>query len=142
MPPGVSLIDAIGGPLPWFRIAEDEKTVRAGTPVETFYNDITDKETLNALVSSLGVHSYQAFFSKNEYAPWLDVPSTYIVCTLDEAIPEANQRGMVTSAKQFIGEQGGKFDMQEVTIEASHSPFVSKPEELGDAVRKIAGEKV
>lgn len=134
-------MDALGGqPLPWFRVAADEKSVKAGTPVETFYNDITDKATLDSLVASLGVHSYQAFFSKNQYTPWMDGPSTYIVCTLDEAIPEASQRGMIAGANQAVSDQGGKFNVQEITLKASHSPFVSVPEELGDAVRRIAGE--
>lgn len=136
-------MDALGGnPLPWFQVAADEKTVTPATPIETFYNDISDQATLDELVKSLGTHSYQAFFSKNAYAPWLDGPSTYIVCTLDEAIPVHGQRGMIEGAKKAIGEANGKFDIQVVELEASHSPFVSCPEKLGDAVRKVAGEKI
>ena len=139
VPPGVSLMDALGGDLPWFRVSDDKQTVNPATPIDTFYNDISDRATLDALVASLGVHSYQSFYSKNEYAPWLEVPSTYIVCALDQAIPEAAQRGMIAGAKAHMAEQGGKFEMQEVTMEASHSPFVSRPEELGEHVAKIAG---
>ena len=135
-------MDAIGGPLPWFQVASDEKTVQPATPIETFYNDISDQATLDALVNSLGVHSYQAFFSKNTYTPWIDGPSTYIVCTLDKAIPEDAQRGMIEGARKAIHEANGKFDMQEVVLEASHSPFVSCPEKLGEVVRKIAGENI
>jgi hypothetical protein len=134
-------MDALGGPLPWFNISTDSKTVQPATPIPTFYNDISSSATQDALVSSLGVQSYQAFFSKNEYAPWLEVPSTYIVCTLDQAIPEDAQRGMIAGAKQVMAEQGGKFQMDEVVMEASHSPFVSKPEELGEHVMRIAGGK-
>jgi hypothetical protein len=136
-------MDALGGnPLPWFRISDDQQTVHPATPIETFYNDISDQSTLDALVKSLGTHSYQAFFSKNKYAPWLELPSTYIVCTEDQAIPEQGQRGMVEGAKKMIEENGKGGSMDEVVIKASHSPFVSMPQELGDIVRKAAGESV
>jgi hypothetical protein len=136
-------MDALGGsPLPWFQISADEKTLMPATPIETFYNDISDQATLDELVKSLAPQSYQAMFSKNTYTPWMDGPSTYIICTLDQAIPEENQRGMIEGARKAISEGNGKFELDEVVLEASHSPFVSCPEKLGDAVRKIAGEKL
>jgi hypothetical protein len=141
VPPGVSLMDALGGPLPWFRISEDEQTVLPASPIDTFYNDIPSHKTLHSLVNSLGIHSYRSFFSKNEYAPWLEVPSTYVICTKDNAIPEAVQRGMIEGARAHGQEQGKEVNMAQVVLDASHTPFVSVPEELGKAVRKCAGEK-
>jgi len=41
------------------------------------------------------------------------------------------QQGMVTNVRKLIEEKGGKGNMQEVTVNASHSPFVSQPVELG-----------
>lgn len=135
---GVCLMDGLGGrPLPWFGIAEDEKTLVAKTPVETFYNDIHDRAVLDGLVDSLRPHAYGAFWSKSTYAAWKDVASTYVVCERDAAIPPQAQRGMIAHVNEA---SGGK--MREVSMDASHSPFVSRPEELGRIVREIAGEKV
>ena len=140
---GMSLMDGLGGqPLPWFDIASDEKTLTPKTPVETFYNDIDDKKILDELVDSLKPQSYGAFWSKSTYAAWLDVESTYIVCGVDEALPVQVQQGMVTNVRKLIEEKGGKGNMQQVTVNASHSPFVSQPVELGRIVREVAGERV
>ncbi|KAL6245177.1 hypothetical protein RBB50_007952 [Rhinocladiella similis] len=135
---GVCLMDGLGGkPLPWFGIAEDEKTLVPKTPVETFYNDIHDQAVLSDLVDSLKPHAYGTFSSKGTYAAWRDVASTYVVCERDAAIPPQAQRGMIANVNQS---SGGK--MREVSMDASHSPFVSRPEELGRIVREIAGEKI
>jgi len=140
---GVCLMDGLGGqPLPWFDIASDEKSLMPKTPIETFYNDIHDKKVLDDLVGSLNQQSYGAFWSKSTYAAWRDVESTYVVCERDEAIPLHAQQGMIANVKKSIEETGGKGRMQEVTIDASHTPFVSRPEELGGIVRGIAGEKL
>ena len=140
---GVSLMDGLGGqPLPGFDITSDEKTLMPKTPVETFYNDVDDKAVLDALVSSLQPQSYGVFWSKCTYAAWLDVESTYVVTERDEALPVQVQRDMVVNVRKSIEEKGGKGRMQEVMVDSSHSPFVSRPDELGRIVRGIAGEKV
>ena len=140
---GVCLMDGLGRqPLPWFDIAVDEKTLTPKTPVETFYNDIDDKKVLDELVGSLKPQSYGAFWSQSTYAAWKDVESTYVVCERDEAFPMQAQQETVANVKKLIEEKGGKGRMQEVTLNSSHSPFVSRPEELGRIVRGVAGEKM
>ena len=136
-------MDVLGGQdLPWFNFSEDRKTLMPATPIETFYNDVSDKATLDGLTASLRPHSYGSFSSKNTYEPWMDVASTYFVCTDDQAIPVEGQKGMVESCRKAIAENSGKGSMDEVTIKASHSPFVSQPEETSDAIRRIAGESI
>jgi len=140
---GVSLMDGLGGePLPWWNFSSDQMTLMPKTPVETFYNDINDKEMLDELVGSLKPQSYGALWSKSTYAPWRDVESTYVLCERDEALPVQGQREMVANAKKVIEETGGKGSMREVSLNTSHSPFLSRPEELGRIVRTAAGEKV
>jgi pimeloyl-ACP methyl ester carboxylesterase len=52
----------------------------------------------------------------------------YIECTLDEAIPIAQQRAM----------QAHLACASVTTLASGHSPFLSRPEELADALDKIA----
>ncbi len=55
---------------------------------------------------------------------WGSVPRTYVECTLDRTIPIASQRIMQKHSP------GAKI----VTLEADHSPYLSKPVELADAL--------
>jgi len=136
-------MDGLGGkPLPWFDISGDEKNLMPMTPIETFYNDIDDKKVLAELVESLEPQSYGAFWSKSTYAAWRDVDSTYVVSERDQAMPVAAQRDMVANVRRVIEESGGKAKLQEISINTSHSPFVSQPEELGLIVRRSVGERI
>lgn len=125
-------MDALGGkPLSWFQIPEDQKTVTPATPKETFYNEIKDENIVNDLVASLGVHAYGSFASKVSWAAWKDIPSTYIYCEKDMAIPVVAQRGMVAKAKE-LGSKG----WTEVSIDTDHTPFVGRPEETANAIKQ------
>ena len=63
------------------------------------------------------------------------IPSSYLICDLDHAIPKEAQEGMVARA------QPEAFQLVE-HIEASHTVFVSKVEETAAFIRKAAGEKL
>ncbi|HQS97072.1 alpha/beta fold hydrolase [Novosphingobium sp. 17-62-19] len=55
---------------------------------------------------------------------WGSLPRTYVECTLDRTIPINSQRTMLAHSP------GAKV----VTLEADHSPYLSKPLELADAL--------
>ncbi|KIW80029.1 hypothetical protein Z517_06644 [Fonsecaea pedrosoi CBS 271.37] len=134
LPEGVSLMDALNQtPLPWFRINDSEDIVNPATPIDTFYNDVDDPEKY---VAMLKPHSYRTFFSKVTQPGWKFVPSTYLLCERDEAIPIHAQKGMVEGAQQ-AGAQ-----MRVETVDASHSPFLSMPQEMARSIRRAAGEAV
>jgi pimeloyl-ACP methyl ester carboxylesterase len=134
MPEGTSLMDGLNNkPLPWFVINDAGDIVNPATPVETFYNDVKEPEKY---VKMLKPHSYRTFASKATYAGWKHVPSTYLLCEKDEAIPIHAQKGMVDGA------QKAGADMKVETVDASHSPFISMPEEMARSVRRAAGESV
>ena len=131
LPEGASLMAALGGnPLPWFIVEDNKKIVHAGTPEKIFYNDL-DEETAAKWASTLKSFSYKTFDSKVTYAGWRDVPSTYLFCEKDQAIPLGVQQAMVQGT-------GMNFDTE--TLDASHSPFLSMPEKVAAAVRRSAGE--
>ncbi|KAJ9617091.1 hypothetical protein H2200_000812 [Cladophialophora chaetospira] len=134
LPEGVSLMDALNGKdLPWWQFNDARDSVTPATPIETFYNDVKEPEKY---VKMLQPHSYGTFHSKATHPAWKHVPSTYLVCEKDEAIPLHAQKGMIEGA------QKAGADMKVETVDASHSPFLSIPEEVAQSIRRAAGESV
>lgn len=131
LPEGVSLMDALQQkPLPWFDISENETIVNPKTPIETFYNDVDNAESYLGILKP---HSYRTLFSKVTYPGWKYVPSTYLYCEKDNAIPIHAQKGMVESSG---------VNWKTETLDASHSPFLSFPEEMANSIRRAAGETI
>lgn len=58
------------------------------------------------------------------------MPSSYIYCTLDNAIPIADQKRMVEETAKGV-------DIRTVQLEASHSPFLSMPETLARTIGEL-----
>ena len=54
---------------------------------------------------------------------WQDVPSVYVVCTRDAALPEALQLQLAGSASSKVEK-----------VDAGHMAHVSKPKEVADLV--------
>jgi hypothetical protein len=77
--------------------------------------------------------SWRAYLDPTEHAAYLDIPSGYLYCTLDQAMLPEYQTGIVGAAKAA----GAKIVWEE-TLEASHSPFLSKIEETSAFIREIA----
>jgi pimeloyl-ACP methyl ester carboxylesterase len=135
IPEGESLISAFGGnDLPWFMVTDDRLEVNPANPDKVFYNDCNATQVESA-VASLRPHSYQCFHSPCTYAAWKEVPSTYLYCLRDAAIPLAVQKMMVEDTARGFG-------IKTETVDASHNPFISQPDELTAAIRRAAGENV
>ncbi|KAN0101848.1 prolyl aminopeptidase-like protein [Hyaloscypha variabilis] len=118
--------------LPWFIVNGDE--VLPNTPEKIFYNDLSD-EVAAPYIAAIKPHSYRTFSSQQSVAPWKVIPSTYIVCEKDQAIPLPVQEGMLAMAHQLAPTS---FDVIE-RCSASHSPFISQPEWLAKMLIKAAG---
>ncbi|RDW82484.1 alpha hydrolase-16 [Coleophoma cylindrospora] len=135
LPIGSSLMKALEMKrMPWFIVNEDESEIQAGTPKEIFYNDISDAEAA-PLIAHLKGQGYKTFFSDLTVEPWRIVPSTYILCEADNAIPIQAQEGMVAHAQSIAP---NAFDVIE-RCSAGHSPFLSQPEWLAEKLIKSAG---
>jgi hypothetical protein len=104
--------------------------MRAERSNEIFYNDLSE-EKANYWTSQLQYHATGAFYSPQEYSAFKFIPSTYVICELDNALPAAFQEMMAT--------QPGA-DMVIEKLKASHSPFMSMPDETSNIIRKAAGE--
>ena len=134
-PEGVSLLDTLGGQdLPWFDVSEDKRVVNPKNPNEVFYNDLTE-EQLHSSLAKLKPFSYQMFNSKPTYAAWKDVPATYLYCTKDNAIPIFVQKNLVENVAKG-------YNFKTESVDASHSPFISVPDETAAAIRRAAGEAI
>ncbi|KAF7524878.1 hypothetical protein PCG10_005461 [Penicillium crustosum] len=132
---GDSLIGAFGGnDLPWFIVSDDKLEINPADPEKTFYHDC-GADQIEASIATLKPHSYQTLHSPCTYAAWKDVPSTYLYCTQDAAIPLVVQQAMVEGTANGTG-------MKTESVDASHSPFLSKPDEVTAAIRRAAGEVV
>ncbi|KAI3395438.1 hypothetical protein diail_1301 [Diaporthe ilicicola] len=130
---GTSLMDNVGDqPMPWFILSDNETRVKPNTPEEIFYNDLSADEAKEH-VGTLSHHSYRCLFTKLTYPAYKDIPTTYLLCKKDNAIPFFVQEKMVADAKAL----GVEIDTE--TYDASHSPFLSMPDVVVASCRKAAG---
>jgi pimeloyl-ACP methyl ester carboxylesterase len=135
VPKGKSLISSFGGDdLPWFEVSDDRLIVTPATPRETFYNDMNEIDAKKA-TDALKPHSYQTFHSNLTFEAWRHVPSTYLYCLKDEAIPFPVQKMMVEEVAK-----GVRIDTD--VVNASHSPFYTAPNHVVAAINKAASQRV
>lgn len=97
---------------------------------EIFYNDLPVEEA-NKWTSLLQYHATGAFFTPQAYSAFKFIPTTYIICELDNALLPVFQEMMAT-------QPGANMVIER--LKASHSPFLSMPEETSNIIRKAAGE--
>ena len=118
--PGQSLLSPNDGALmPW--ATRRDNHVRAATPLHTFYNDVDDV-TARRAVARLGYQSYASMNQQLTAAAWHVIPSTYIICEADNAIPPARQEVFARNADAVV------------RMPTSHSPFLSQPAALAALV--------
>ncbi|GAA0938907.1 alpha/beta hydrolase [Pseudonocardia zijingensis] len=120
---GESVLGAAGGDVPsWWDVHRTEGYVDALRPFEVFYADVRP-HTARGAVARLGHQSLTAFEQPLTNAAWRTIPSTYVVCERDAAIPVASQEAMAQRADRVLRMPG------------SHSPFLSRPAQLGGVLR-------
>lgn len=133
IPAGASLIAAFGGnPLPWFDISDDGKEVNPIDPAKVFYNDL-EPELVEKCVKSLKSFSYSCHHSPLKHDTWSTIPSTYLRCEKDNAVPPFVVDLMLND---IAGGKGVK--LRQESLDSGHSPFLSKPQETADAIRRAA----
>jgi pimeloyl-ACP methyl ester carboxylesterase len=120
---GESVLDATGGtPPPWWDVHEAEGYVDPRRPAQVLYTDV-DAATSRRAVARLGHQSLAAFGQGLTRAAWRTVPSTYVVCERDAAIPVRAQEAMAERAGRVL------------RMAAAHSPFLSRPAQLAGVLR-------
>ena len=124
---GESLQSLQGGSLmPWSRLHHRDGIddyVEAMTPETVFFNDVDVPTALRA-VSQLGYQSYASMRQKLTETAWRTIPSTYVICERDNALPLAVQESFAERADDVA------------RLSTSHSPFLSQPAELAALIRR------
>ena len=120
---GESLASAVGGTTPpWWDVRGDHVVVH--DPAAVFYNDVPPELTARS-VDRVSAHSSAAFDQPLTNAGWKAVPSTYVICEQDQAIPPSAQEAMAQRAGEVL------------RMDTGHSPFLSDPEALARLLRPI-----
>lgn len=121
---GESQLGLSGGtPAPWWNIQGD--TMTPDRPRELFYADVPLEEAERA-IARLKPQSFVVVEEIVSAAAWHTVPSTYVVCEQDRAIPPVVQELMAKRATSVR------------RMPTSHSPFLSRPYELAQLIAEVA----
>lgn len=119
---GESLLESLGGVRPdWWDVHEDAGYIDAQRPEEVFFHDCEPETQADASARVRANH--MALSAKTHpltAAAWSSIPSTYVVCTQDLAIPADAQRAMAQRSGSVV------------ELEASHSPFLSMPGKVAE----------
>jgi pimeloyl-ACP methyl ester carboxylesterase len=116
--PGQSLLGLRGGVEPeWWRTSEDGRTLTPDNPKHVFYNDCPP-EVAEAAAAALVPQRKDVFSQQIRAAAWQRVPSTYVVCERDNAVPPAVQERMAENAGTIS------------RLDSGHSPFLSRPHDV------------
>ena len=124
---GESLLDAMQHQLPdWIELDEAQSSHLATRTDEVLYADCPP-ELAEAAGARLTRQSVAAIATPQSAAAWKTVPSTYVICEQDRAVPPPAQEAMSARAGTVH------------RLPSSHSPFFSQPDEVARIVLQAAG---
>jgi pimeloyl-ACP methyl ester carboxylesterase len=106
-------------------LAPGSTAIRPEAAQELFYNCCADDVATNA-IHRLSPQAMVTFGQSPAYVAWRDRPSTYAVCTQDNAVHPELQR--------ILARRAGRV----VEWPADHSPFLSTPGLVTDLLAEIA----
>jgi pimeloyl-ACP methyl ester carboxylesterase len=128
-PAAVAMIDHSGrSDVGALMIVDDEGVValdREGV-AQVFFNDCDDWWTQWA-VDRLDRQRLESLMQSPDAVAWRERPSTYVLCTHDNAVHPDLQRLMAARCSE------------QLELPASHSPFLSWPDRLADHLHELAG---
>jgi pimeloyl-ACP methyl ester carboxylesterase len=91
------------------------------------YHDCAPADVERA-VAHLGPQAFASLTAEATHAAWRSVPSTYVVCRDDRAVPASIQRQLAARAETVL------------EWPTSHSPFLSRPDLVVDLLASRAVE--
>ena len=146
LPEGPGIYNDQMPPAPWISLGPKSDSPRPATinpstckstlpkdPFANFYHDCDPTEAKKA-AAGIGRHSFAAKWTPVRYAAWKHIPSSYLICEDDRAIPVAVQ-------EMWTKQEGNLFDVVE-RCSSAHSPFISMPDFTAEVVKRAAGEKI
>ena len=117
--PAAKVLDAIVG--------HDDGTssIDPDHAVAAFYA-LSPPEAARDAIGWLRPMNGESVLSRCRGAPWRQIPSTYVLCEQDQAIPVEGQRHMATNTTNRI------------VLDTDHSPFLSRPEDTAHILISLA----
>ena len=109
-------------------------------PGYLFYHDLPLIEAKECC-ESLKPQSWAVHETVLPHGGHLFVPTRYMVCLKDNILPEVVQMMMVNKANEDLKEKWAEREVAVDRVDSSHSPFLSKPEVVGDWIRKYGGKE-
>ncbi|KOS38782.1 hypothetical protein ACN38_g10397 [Penicillium nordicum] len=129
---GNSLAGTFGGRVPPFVAVDEEKDLlTVPDPAPWFFNDLPPADAA-VWANKLVVHPKSAQSDLVTHEAYRTIPTAYIVCDKDAALIPMVQEMMIDNMRKA----GVNVDVER--LPASHSPFLSMPEETAKLVLKIA----
>jgi pimeloyl-ACP methyl ester carboxylesterase len=123
---GESLLSSIGGaPAPWWNVRGHDGIggyIEVINPLDVFFGDV-DPELARQAASQLGYQSYTATTQELTEVAWRAIPSTYIICENDKALPPF--------AQELFARRAGRVKR----LSSAHSPFLSQPAALAKLLK-------
>ena len=124
---GESLLDAMHHQLPeWISLDEAAGSHIAQRSEEVLYGDCPPDVAAGA-AARLSRQSVAAIATPQTAAAWQSLPSTYVICDFDRAVPPPVQEAMAARASTVR------------RVDASHSPFLSRPDAVTEVVLHALG---
>jgi pimeloyl-ACP methyl ester carboxylesterase len=123
---GEALADIAGRTPPDWQIADpDGRTLSVAGAQQVFYNTCPP-EVADGAAARLRPHTIASFVQPVKSVAWRDVPSTYLICDRDNAIPVPAQEAMAARADTTQ------------RLQSDHSPFLTDPDAVADLIRTVA----
>jgi pimeloyl-ACP methyl ester carboxylesterase len=124
---GESLLSSVGGsPAPWWVMHEHDggagDYMTVDNPADVFYGDV-DAALTEQAIADLGYQRYAGKTQELTEAAWKGIPSTYILCEADNALPPFAQELFAKRAENLL------------RLTTSHSPFLSQPAALAQMIK-------
>ena len=127
---GESLVSIGGGRhAPWVQLLDGGLTLPDPAQTETVFYGDCDPQTVQWAKSKIRPQSGAPFNEPVPRPAWRTIPSTYVVCVNDMALPPDAQRNVFAPRAT-----------ETIELHASHSPFLSQPEALADLLHVQASE--
>jgi pimeloyl-ACP methyl ester carboxylesterase len=122
--PGQALLDAMHHELPpWIALDEAAGTHLPQGTERSLYGDCP-ADVAKAAAERLTSQSVAAIATPQTVAAWQALPSTYVICEQDQAVPPPVQEAMASRAATVE------------RVPSSHSPFLSRPDDVAAILRR------
>ncbi len=116
-----------GDDTPWLELGQTTDTAPPGRASELFYSD-TAPQVATWAQAQLQPQSLASFGDEVQGEGWRHLPTTYLVCSQDRAIPTRTQH---LWAQEVLD---SRTDSGSVVLNSDHAPFLSQPSELADVL--------